>query len=192
MRIIAFFVLLTSTTIAFAAGSGGQAAYTGGLSKHQATMKIVDAYALWDKKMNRVVVYLLPSRLGAKQAARLNRQPAFLVLSHNDSPDQHKWSWYPYARVLLDFKHGASIDENSLKTFYVTMTGIEKKGWNDNHRWRHHPNRYVKSSIAVRTVNGSRYLEFSSRRQKGTDLHWDFRIRTPLRSPANIDLSNRP
>lgn len=195
LLITIIFLVFSVQTSSQEISSGSLEKYSGFFKKNDIEMSIKDAYALWDKKINRLVIYIFPTKISVDEEKKINEQEAFFVIGGKRSPEENKWQWYPFARIILDFDSEGQVNKESLKTFYITMTGIEKQGWNENHRWPNNPNIYTNNTIEIDMAKGYPVLKFSSKYKDHNkypdDVYWDFNIITPLISSEKIDLSNR-
>jgi hypothetical protein len=84
-------------------------------TKNDSTMPIRSIFALWNKSINKLKVYMTPSPLSNEDKAKLEKGEIddILVFLKKDTPDSTKWqNWYPYVATEFSFKSNVVSSEN--------------------------------------------------------------------------------
>ncbi|MFO8024919.1 hypothetical protein [Thiohalophilus sp.] len=111
--------LVTALLLWALAGAG--LAAQGFVEKAGTRMPVVDSVAVLDERLDKLTIYLLPTRLSADEKRRIARGSALMVLMNKGSPDSSKWNWYPYATLELQYR-GSRYESDQELYGYAVMT----------------------------------------------------------------------
>jgi hypothetical protein len=155
---------------------GTCAAGQGYIQKDGKRMEVRDSFAVLDKQLGKLTIYLLPSRLSVAEKQKIKNGSAIMVLLPKDSPDAGKWNWYPYAKLELKDARAKFTSANDLYSYYLMAYGINKQNYTDN------LNGHFQGNETLRHYRlGSSRVEFDfSGRQKSMDLRWQLDVNAPL------------
>lgn len=148
----------------------------GYIEKAGTRMPVVDSVAVVDERLNRLAIYLLPTRLTADEKRRIGKTNALVVLMNKGSPDRKKWGWYPYAKLELQYRSSGFDSEDNLYAYALLLQGIRQKNLANT----------INGHFADQErLQGYRFegdrvqLGFSGHRQ-GVETRWDLEVNAPI------------
>ena len=165
--------------------AGGAVAAQGYIEKAGTRMPVVDSVALVDERLNRLTVYLLPTRLSAEEKRRIGKTNALVVLMNKSSPDRQKWGWYPYAKLELQYRTSGLDNEDNLYSYALLLQGVRQK----NQANTINGHFADQERLQGYRFEGDRVLFRFSGHRKGVKTRWDLDVNVPIieRETAKID-----
>ncbi|TDX99654.1 hypothetical protein [Thiohalophilus thiocyanatoxydans] len=156
--------------------SGVCTASQGYIEKAGTRLEIKDSVAVLDEQVGKLTIYLLPSRLSAREKKRMKAGNAMMVLLTKSSPDNSKWGWYPYATLEMRNTPADFSSAEVLRSYYLMVYGINKKNATDNLNGRFSGNEVLRN---YRFDEERVQFRFSGR-QDYFDIRWQLEVNAPL------------
>ncbi|MFP4610694.1 MAG: hypothetical protein ACLFQT_06690 [Thiohalophilus sp.] len=163
--------------------AGGAVAAQGYIEKAGTRMPVADSVAVMDEQLNRLVIYLLPTRLTDDEKRRIGRGSALMVLMNKGSPDSGKWDWYPYATLELKHREPRFDSADNLYGYALMTYGIQ-------HRNRTNTiNGYFADQTGLQDYrfSGERIRFRFADRREGVETHWDLDVNAQIIERENND-----
>lgn len=107
--------------------AGAGVAAQGFIDKAGARMPVVDSLAVVDERLDKLIIYLLPTRLSDDEKRRIGRGSALMVLMNKGSPDSRKWDGYPYATLELQYRGAGFASDQDLYSYALMIQGIHQQ-----------------------------------------------------------------
>lgn len=166
-------ILLTLLALSF---FGVCSASQGYIEKEGTRLEIKDSVAVLDEQVGKLTIYLLPSRLSAREKKRMKTGNAMVVLLTKPSPDNSKWGWYPYAALELRNTPADFSSAEDLPGYYLMVYGINKKNATDNLNGRFSGNEVLRN---YRFDEDRVQFRFSGQ-QDYFNIRWQLDVNAPL------------
>lgn len=156
--------------------AGMGSASQGYIEKAGTRMPIADSVAVMDEKLNRLSIYLLPTRLTKEEKRRITNTSALMVLMNKGSPDSRKWDGYPYAKLELQNRSSRFDSVDNLYGYALMLHGILQRNQANT------VNGHFADQEILRgyRFDGQRVRFTFSGQRKAIETRWDLKVNAPL------------